>query len=279
MGYIYLRNKGGLGNQLFIYNFGLFISSKYGLDLILDNTTGFFYDKYGRSPVVGNLLSCNFLEATFLQKLLFIIHKKLPFSFRIIFNVVQICEKSHDKLIEWNELQIRANSIVYVDGYFQDIYYIKNNYLKIRDYIKKQHNFNIIYENYNAKINSTNSVCVHIRRNAYDNLLTIDYYVKSMDLIRNTLSNPVFYVFSDSLEWCRNNILGSDLVFIENEGQIDDLQEFFLMKNCRHFIIANSTYSWWGAFLGGHFKKMVIAPLYNQLGDNNSLYPQNWICI
>lgn len=203
----------------------------------------------------------------------------MPFSFRNIFNVVQICEKSHDKIIEWNKLQIGANSIVYVDGYFQNIYYLNNNYLQIGNYIKQEYNFNLVYENYNTKINSTNSVCVHIRRNAYDNLLTIDYYLKSMDIMRNTLSNPVFYIFSDSLEWCRSNILGSDLIIIENEGQIDDLQEFFLMKNCSHFIIANSTYSWWGAFLGGHFKKMVIAPLNNQLGDKNSLYPQNWICI
>jgi len=56
MGYIYLRNKGGLGNQLFIYNFGLLISSKYNLKLVIDNSTGFFKDNYGRIPLLDKLI-------------------------------------------------------------------------------------------------------------------------------------------------------------------------------------------------------------------------------
>lgn len=118
-------------------------------------------------------------------------------------------------------------------------------------------------------IAQTASVCLHVRRTDYllpqdtKGFIGVDYYVKAVHTIRSIVSNPVFYVFSDDIGWCRANLPIDCLHrFVSPDrrtcdGTVSDLQ---LMTACKHFIIANSTYSWWGAWLGSFEQKCVVAP-------------------
>ena len=277
MGFIYLRNKGGLGNQLFIYNFGLLLSSKYNLKLIFDNSTGFLKDKYGRTPMLDKLLIENPVEATILQKLSFIIVKKMPVWIKKIIKIQYLLEDNFQKKIDLDDLNLNSSSRIFVEGYFQSFLYLKESAFAIQNNVFEKITFNLCYKNYYDRIISSNSICVHVRRNAYDNLLSKEYYEKAFIAIKKRIKNPSFFIFSDSLDWCETQFQENDVTFVANSNKPDDLQEFFLMKSCKHFIIANSTFSWWAAFLGRYDNKLVIAPSNNQLGIIETFYPNNWL--
>ena len=100
---------------------------------------------------------------------------------------------------------------------------------------------------YLESINRSNSVSLHVRRGDYLNLknigvLDVDYYMKAVEYIRTIVENPTFYIFSDDLEWCKNNLgFLDDCIYVDRtQTEIDDLQ---LMSYCRHNIIANSSFS------------------------------------
>lgn len=171
-------------------------------------------------------------------------------------------------------------------GYFQTEKYFKN----IEDKIRKEFSFkkeileecskNIanIKSKYNKKICS-----LHIRRGDYVNLqnyhalCTQEYYKSAIDLN----AGCVFYIFSDDIEWCKTNFVGENFVFSEKNSQQDDL---CLMSLCDNNIIANSSFSWWAAWLNNNKNKQVIAP-NNWFGpaykhyNTTDLYCEDWIRI
>lgn len=122
-----------------------------------------------------------------------------------------------------------------------------------------------------AKMKEENSVAIHFRkgkdymiRTPFHGTCPVEYYQKAVNIIREKVSNPVFYVFTDNVEWVKNNFKGIDYTLVEGNPAIGwgnhfDMQ---LMSCCRHNIIANSTYSWWGAYLNSNPDKIVIDPKY-----------------
>ena len=127
---------------------------------------------------------------------------------------------------------------------------------------------------YLEPINKSNSVSLHVRRGDYLNLknigvLDVDYYIKAVEYIRKNVEKPTFYIFSDDLEWCKNSLgFLDDCIYVDwTQTEIDDLK---LMSFCRHNIIANSSFSWWGAWLNQNPKKTVIAPKGWLLNDPDS---------
>jgi hypothetical protein len=279
MGFVYIRNKGGTGNQLFIYNFGLLLSSNFNLPLIVDNTTGFIRDSYGRTPQLERLLYEIPKQANFLHKLSFMLIRKSPNWLLTLLNIRYFSESSAHELIQVNADNGRKPKYIYADGYFQSVSYLIENDFAIKKYISKVHRFNENYKKFEVQILNSNSVCIHVRRDAYDNLLSKNYYINAIDQIKKHVSNPIFYIFSDSLDWCKEVFKNYNVIFIESSKAADDLQEFFLMLNCNHYIIANSTFSWWAAMLGDYSGKVVVAPFKNQLGVKESFYPKGWILI
>jgi hypothetical protein len=277
MGFVYIRNKGGLGNQLFIYNFGLLLSRKSNLKLIVDNRTGFFNDKYKRSPLLDKLLINNPVDANLINIFFFMIIKKMPFWLLDLFKIMYLNEENAQTLIDIESLDYKSKRRIYVEGYFQSYNYLLNNKFIIQSQVLHNINYNLFYKNVCQNIINSNSICVHVRRNAYDNLLTKEYFEKSFSEIKDKITKPKFFIFSDSIEWCRQHFNENEETIIVHCENTDDLQEFFLMKNCKHFIIANSTFSWWSAVLSNYSNKMIIAPSNNQLGVVESFYPENWI--
>lgn len=121
------------------------------------------------------------------------------------------------------------------------------------------------------QMKSENSVAVHLRKGldymkleAFQNTCTLDYYAKAIDIIKSKVDNPVFYVFTDNPDWVKDNLKGFEYTLVEGNPSIGwgnhfDMQ---LMSCCKHNIIANSTYSWWGAFLNPNPNKIVIDPKF-----------------
>lgn len=155
-------------------------------------------------------------------------------------------------------------------------------FASIGDRIRKQYVFqNIKPENMElaARMQGENSVSVHIRRGDYLSLpdwcvCTEKYYAEAIRYICGQTEHPVFYVFSNDPAWCHGFMrqFGVDYAVVENNQGADSYQDMYLMTQCRHNIIANSTFSWWGAWLNANTGKIVVAPKYwfsNSLDNAN----------
>ena len=119
------------------------------------------------------------------------------------------------------------------------------------------------------RIRQSNSVCLHVRRGDYlmpdpsgiaNRLCPISYYYRAVQFIRERLGNPQIYVFSDDWLWCREHLAIEGAVLVDANGPEAVVDELRLMAACRHHIIANSSLSWWAAWLPNHPEQVVIAP-------------------
>jgi hypothetical protein len=140
------------------------------------------------------------------------------------------------------------------------------------------------------KILGSTSVAVHVRRGDYvDNPVTaayhgvpsVKYYTSAMDYIASRVSNAIFYVFSDDLHWASQN-LGqlAPVELMTADGPDCGFRDIQLMSACKHHILANSSFSWWGAWLNTSSNKIVIAPtpwFLNNALDTRDLLPRGWI--
>jgi len=138
-------------------------------------------------------------------------------------------------------------------------------------------------------IRNLESVSIHIRRGDYANTSLFNYhgltsqtfYQQAIDKISSLLVNPVFYIFSDNASWVEQNLhFFADVELVSENTSKTHYEDFYLMTQCRHNIIANSTFSWWAAWLNPNPDKIVIAPKkwYNQVKlDTSDLIPPEWI--
>jgi len=145
-----------------------------------------------------------------------------------------------------------------------------------------------------SEIRSRNAVSLHIRRGdyitneqaqKYHGNLGMDYYMHAVELISSRTANPHFFVFSDDIDWARENIvLDYPTTFIKGGNETNCHEEMHLMSICKHNITANSTFSWWGAWLNNNADKMVIAPK-NWFAEKQTnkqtmdLIPHKWLRI
>jgi glycosyltransferase involved in cell wall biosynthesis len=180
---------------------------------------------------------------------------------------------------EYHDLKYTPNSIY--KGYFQSEKYFIHNRDYILNLFKNQNIINQV-KNIYPEI-SNNSVSLHVRHGDYVNLQefhpiqTIDYYNQALEYIK---SYENIFVFSDDIEWCKKNLRYKNLIFVENQTDVFDLMA---MSLCTHNIIANSTFSWWGAWLNENPNKIVIAPkawFGNKRNlSSQDIIPKNWVII
>jgi len=141
------------------------------------------------------------------------------------------------------------------------------------------------------RIRSTKSVCIHVRRGDFytnPSAKTVhavdltDYYTRSVQMMKGKVKDPHFYIFSDEPEWVRKNLdLGQNSTVVDINTVDEPEQDLRVMSECQNFIIANSSFSWWGAWLSSNEDKTVIAPRQWFLDDRGSqdLCPEEWIRI
>jgi hypothetical protein len=137
-----------------------------------------------------------------------------------------------------------------------------------------------------AAMEGPDAVCVHVRRGDYlsgpafraHGLCSLAYYAGAMALIRKRIGNPRFFVFSDDWDWARRHFTDSDCTPVMANGPDAPSEELRLMSACRHHIIANSSLSWWAAWLGGRAGQIVVAPQpwFASARPTPDLFPEGW---
>jgi hypothetical protein len=272
------RVLGGLGNQLFIYAFARAFTLKNNHKLIFDVKTGFVNDTYGRSPKLDKYV-LEFPIASKFFTYLFYLTKLFPSLSKHIFKTQKINEPNSRSFFEISDESIKNIKIIFIEGYFQSYKYMIEYECQIKNDINFQFPKTQLIRQIEANINSNTSVSIHVRRMQYENVLDLDYYLRAIALIKSKIAMPSFYIFSDDIDWCKSNFSESESLTFIRHDVADEVADLWLMTLCKHHIIANSSFSWWGAWLSKNEEKIVIAPGKTDIGVYGCLYPDKWITI
>lgn len=285
--------SGGLGNQMFQYAAAKALAERLGTALSADlyalkkkskaTTRHFELDVFALDiPIVSTAKGKFFVKA----------HPAVQ-KFRGIFRLFGFFSDTMAILYQPTIEILRDNT--YLSGYFQNERYFKG----YEPVIRRDFSFTTELSDRNKGIGeqmrTEQSVSVHIRRGDYindqrasSNFVTCDkvYYDKAIAMMRKKVQNPVFYIFSEDLEWVKDNLsFGENIVhYIDWNRGDDSYIDMQLMSLCQHNIIANSSFSWWGAWLNSNPDKVVLAPSqwFRDEVKNNLLddfYPEGWIKI
>lgn len=274
---IVTKLKGGLGNQLFEYALARRLSLERKSTLLLD-ASGYMNDSLRSSDIKKFNIKGSVYENQSFNSLV-----------QIGVNLGFLKNYKEKETFTFDKDVLATKGSIFLDGYWQNYNYFSSitDILKEEFTIKDSDEKN---EEFVEKIrNSSNAVCVHVRRgdiaknsetNKIHGLMQLDYYLDSIKLLEDKISNPTFYVFSDDLTWVRENIKQENVVVVDINSIDAVHKDFMLMRSCQHFIIPNSTLSWWAAWLEGP-KGIVIAPnkwlASRELLLKGNLVPENWI--
>lgn len=286
-----VKYKGGLGNQMFQYAFGKLMKEKYGEEVFADFSSYEKYDDTGiRVPrILKFQTDITFIDKDILQQVLLFKHggnasakmQKFRIGVEGIFNKCYYFETDR----KWRNPE-NLLKYTYLDGYWQNWKYVTEMENPLRSEFVLKNN---VGEKTRVSIehcSKINSVMLGIRRGDYlqDKKhfgdFDIRYYHKCMDYIASKVEKPVFVVFSNDIEWVKNHMdfTKYDIVYRLKADQDSDLEELMVMAACKHFIIVNSTYQWWGAWLAANPNKIILAPK-DWFADDKAIdiVPPSWI--
>ncbi|MDC3244815.1 alpha-1,2-fucosyltransferase [Gammaproteobacteria bacterium] len=284
---IIVRMVGGVGNQLFCYAYAKSLQQR-GYEVKIDVSTFKFskidnyeFDKYDIDiPISTQEENEKLYNDSFISKILW------RFG-------IDISAKVREKSLLFDEKLLNINDHSYVDGYFQNEKY----FCDIRGILLEQISINRPLSNFTKniqkKINSLNNTCsIHVRRGDMANdinvkihgVCSLEYYQNAIKYLENKLGKINYFIFSDDFEWCRSNLKLDNAIFVNSEEKRIAHEDIYLMSICNHNIIANSSFSWWGAWLNINDDKIVTAPkdwfsdreLKKQAAE---IVPEDWIRI
>jgi hypothetical protein len=290
---IILRIKGGLGNQMFSYAAAKSLAILNNAELVIDDTTGFERDKYNRTYCLDNfnISSRRATEAEKLQPL-----SRLKRSILKLNSSLGIFSKwkyFFQKSIEYDEtfLKLKFDHILFLEGYWQsESYFLNIDKLIRNEFVAVIPSEQDILD-LTSKIKSLNSVCLHVRwfdapdKKSQVNNLSIDYYLKAIQYFKKHIPDCHFFIFSEFPDVTRTflSCISDESTIIYKTDKVNPHNDLLLMTLCRHFIIANSTFSWWAAWLGDSTDKIVVAPGVQMNRESSwgfdGLIPKNWIVI
>ncbi|MDD5570117.1 MAG: alpha-1,2-fucosyltransferase [Bacteroidales bacterium] len=280
---IIAKIQGGIGNQMFQYATGKHLAILNNTELKLD-VSSFNEDSLGRKYELHNFNISKRLASR--EEIRRVINKTLLGS---IFSFSKNSSIIKQRFLEYDtEVLKKQDKDIYFDGYWQSEKY----FLQIRNHILKEftlkaaNDFNQKFEHILNKIKALDSVGVHVRRgdyvnshfgqSNYRNIHSEGYYNKAFDLVSGKIKDAVFFMFSDDIEWCKNEYKEvKDLIFIESHQPHEDL---ILMSSCKHQITANSSFSWWAAWLNNYPQKIIVAPdkWFHNDWNTKDLMPASW---
>jgi hypothetical protein len=281
--------EGGLGNQMFQYASARALSIKYGSPLKLDLTwfdkqhlhNGYELNKFNIKAEIASIDDIKLFGGN-ANNLIKAFKNRLG-----IHNSRYILEPNYHYYVGFESL----SPPVYLHGYWQSYKYFDQYMEKIRSELTPVLELSKESQLIAQDLADVNSVSIHIRRgdyvsdkkiNAVHGVLDLTYYFKAINFLVEKLKYPHFYIFSDDPLWVKENLnLKFPTSYISHnigERSFEDMQ---LMRLCKHNIIANSSFSWWGAWLNEDDKKTVIAPAnwFKNSKPTTDLLPANWITI
>lgn len=282
---------GGLGNQMFQYAFYLSLKRNYPDDIIKVDLSCFNGYPLHCGFELERIFQLDMVQATFMDLLKnaypYYNYRIWQLGKRILPNRKSIYFEPSDAYLD--DIVYKDNTNKYYDGYWQNVFYFKN----AEDVIKRTFVFPVLKDSRNLeiaeRIKSVNSISIHVRRGdylhhkLYKGICDIDYYCKGIEYLLKSIENPSFFIFSNDIDWCRANLVKyldkCNFCFINWNQDKDSYIDMQLMSLCKHNIIANSSFSWWGAWLNNNDGKIVISPRkWINLELKSNIQLQEWIC-
>jgi len=286
---------GGLGNQMFQYACARSIAIKNDTDVYLD-LSRLNENKNNYTTKRDYELSVFKIEAQVASEMDLATSK--PFclrlinalSFKFFSTGIQTSEYFIEKKFSYNYKILKVTTNSFISGYWQSAKYFESIEHQLRREFDFRSSLNSLNTSLLKSISLENSISLHIRRADFakkyvknvHGVCSILYYERAIAVITQSVSKPHFFIFSDDIEWARNNLnLNCDFTFVSGNVGNDCVIDMQLMSACKHNIIANSSFSWWGAWLNLNPNKIVIAPKIwfadKKLNDETiDLIPDTW---
>ena len=283
---IIVRLQGGLGNQMFQYAAGKALAAQLNVPFKLETITSLQKDKH-RSIALEEL-ETKFELASWKEVKEFVRH---PALYRHPVGLLKggnhIYREPH---FHFDKNFFKINDPVFLDGFWQSPLYFESieNIIRKNFVVKPGFIHNVIEKG--KELESTNSLAVHIRRGdflnpkiaAYHGVLSAFYFEKAIALVKEKEPSATVYFFSDDIDWVKQNLARYKNAEFVSSFTHSAIEDFYLMTKCRHNIIANSSFSWWPAWLNTNPGKIVVAPKkWFAVSSINTgdLIPDNWIRI
>jgi hypothetical protein len=290
---VVVRLLGGLGNQMFQYACGRAVAARAGSRLLLDTS-----DIALSTPAVRRRHQLHVFNI-----------KAKPVSSEVMERLFELPKNLYQwqewiesggkrppmsRLVEryfhFDPAILHAGDNVYLDGFFQsEKYFLDQVEIIRRDFTLRLGLEFRMNRDLLPQVEQCESVSIHVRRgdyasdkktNQFHGLCPPEYYRRCLEHVAAQVRNPVFFLFSDEPDWVRENLHLSQPVTLVSNGRLKDYEELRLMSLCRHHIIANSSFSWWGAWLDPRPDKIVCAPEHwfaDKLINTSDLIPEGWI--
>ncbi|MDR3133641.1 MAG: alpha-1,2-fucosyltransferase [Prevotellaceae bacterium] len=268
--------QGRLGNQMFQYAFFHYLLQKGEEAVWLDCTAPFIRKKWKIE-----------LERAF-EAVAHNSHKLPYWKARPFYLAGDVLKKVFKKNLQ-TDREHPAQKAIWWKGYWQNYHYPE----AVKDVLLHDFRFPPVTDNENKKtlsmIDATNAVGIHVRRGdyvkprvrvAFGDICTAEYYREAVEYVRQQTDNPAFFIFSDDPQWVKEHLPIPDAVYVTGNTGLTGFRDLQLMSRCKHQIIANSTFSWWGAWLNQTPGKIVVAPAkwgHNQFKNfSENLIPPSW---
>lgn len=283
---------GGLGNQMFQYAFAMSLKQHFPNEEILFDCTYMNNYNLHNGVELNTVFDIDIQQASYSQ----LIKVTRPVKYHKLSRLLRIILPNRkneyiEKTLNVYSSDVYNPNIKYYEGYWQNPLYF-NDYKKLLSQVF-QFDLKSINERTKAEIKtlySCNSVSIHIRRGdylnnkVYEGCADVEYYKHAICYILTKIKKPSFYIFSDDIEWCKQNmhyfINTHDITYIDwNKGK-NSYQDMLLISKCKHNIVANSSFSWWAAYLNQNENSIVCCPKkWNNLYKSNTIQCGNWVQI
>jgi len=281
---IYLEMHGGLGNQLFIFALLFVLLKKDPNAKIYLDKTKFFLRRIHDGFLLNDLI--NRLNRKLYHSVKYSILPNFFLKFLKFFRTNIDINQENEPYV-FQKLEIIKNYVI-LSGYWQSYKYffdIQNDLrVFLHQFLNDQNDLDKIND-FVSKISQT-KIAIHVRRGDYVKLKTYgllsnDYYSNSIKYFQRLYPRAQYFVFSDDINLVKNEKLFQMPVIYIQPKNISSINSLYLMSQCDHFITANSSFSWWAAFLGNHKDKKVVTPKkwFKDRSDFNDLIPPEWIKI
>lgn len=294
---VVVRLKGGMGNQMFQYACGRAVAERRRASLLLDlhflldrqQPSGFTYRDYELNKFH---VSQAFASPDSIRKAGYSLWERL--RARLEGRAARWTRRAYEELPgRFQEELLQDGASIYLDGYWQSPRYfsgfehvVKEDFRQVLPPVESGCEME-------QRIDASNAVCVHVRRTDFLNsnsmpVCDLEYFKSAVSYIRERVEQPVWFVFSDDLEWCQSQLGFLDnAVFVGGEIVRQRMDWYhLLMRSCRHFIIPNSTYGWWAAYLSwaANDSKIVVVPKrwfgWDESGQIlQQLLPSHWVSL
>lgn len=279
----------GLGNQMFQFAFYLSLKDRFKNDQIKLDTSWYKEEKFHNGFELARIFNIDY-DCSTSQEYMLLSRSGYNLLSRI---KRRLLPKKNSELIESKLQQFHYSPNLYgkpgEDNYYHGYWQSYKYFESISETIKDCYAFPPLTEKKNIAIdsfiksNKGKTVSIHVRRGDYLNnkslgmVCSLDYYKNSILEMEKKIEDPFYLIFSNDAKWCKENFKLSNVEFIDWNTGDSSFRDMQLMSLCCNNIIANSSFSWWGAFLNSNIDKTVIAPkIWTKGCDAKDLIPGEW---